>query len=221
MEQRHKEYIEYYRTRMKKYENNSMYKNSYETEKALFEAISNSADLDDFGRKVEEGNLAVKNAIALIKDQYTARQKQYEEMKEYIRLKAPVKILSIVDEVKKDMELVDKVSLIESEVSTQISIDLFTDVFYSDFLSLENIEVWSEAEIPDEWKSDIQEWIKDEIELGIKSWNDDFVPNARNWDDKWNLNFNLIWEERHRRLIPVPDEVIKKRIEQFKKYRGI
>jgi hypothetical protein len=30
------------------------------------------------------------------------------------------------------------------------------------------------------------------------------------------FNPDLIWEERHRRLIPIQDEVLKRRIEQLK-----
>lgn len=33
MDQRHQEYLDYYRVRMSKYENNPLYKNSYQSEK--------------------------------------------------------------------------------------------------------------------------------------------------------------------------------------------
>jgi len=47
------------------------------------------------------------------------------------------------------------------------------------------------------------------------------VPNARRWDPHWKFNLDLIWEERHRRLMPFSDEVLKKRVEQFETYRGL
>jgi hypothetical protein len=59
------------------------------------------------------------------------------------------------------------------------------------------------------------------IDSGREAWVKDVLPSVRNWDPDWKFNFDLIWEERHRRLIPVPDEIVKKRIEQFKRYRGI
>ena len=222
MDQRHQEYIKYYRSRMLKYKNNPLYKNSFETEKSLYNAISNSKNLDEFGKKIEENNLAVKNAIALVKDQETARKKHLKELKEYVRLKAPLRILEIIDSMESDMELVETVSKIEADVSIEISIDLMTDYFYNDFLSLEEIEVYKSAEVPEKWQNEINhEYPQEMISLGRESWTNDVLPSTHNWDPQWEFDFDLIWEERHRRLIPVSDEVVRKRIEQFKIYRGI
>jgi len=222
MEKRHKEYIKYYKSRMKKYENNALYPNSYQSENALYEAIRNSEDLEEFGRMVEEGTLAVKNAIALVKDQETGRRELYKELKEYIRLHAPLRILEMLDSVDTDQELVKKVGEIEAKVNIEITVDLFTDEFYQDFMILEEIEVYRSAHVPDEWKNEINhEYPQEMIEKGRKTWQEDILPNARNWDPDWEFDFDLIWEERHRRLIPVPDEIVKKRIDQFKVYRGL
>lgn len=222
MEIRHQEYIDYYHVRMKKYENNSLYPHSYQSEKELYDAIANSKDLEEFGRKVEEGNLAVENAIALVKDQETARKNLYQELKEKIRLHAPLRILDVVDTVTTDTELVNSVSEIEGEVNVEITLDLFTDQIYHDLMILEEIEVYQKAEVPDEWKNEInQEYPQDLIDQGRKDWMDHVLPNAQQWDPHWQYDFDLIWEDRHRRLIPIPDQVLKKRIEQFKSYRGI
>ncbi|MDP3065491.1 MAG: hypothetical protein Q8N08_02035 [Methanobacteriaceae archaeon] len=222
MDDRHKEYLEYYQSRMKKYQNNPLYSNSYQSEKELYEAIRDSESLEDFGRKLEEENLAVKNAIALVKDQETARKKMYQDMNEDVRLRAPVRILEIVDSVESDMDLVTRVSEIETGVSKEISVDLFTDNFYYDFLILEEIEVHQTAEVPDEWKKQInQEYSEEIIASGRKEWQEIVLPQARGWDPDWNFDFNLVGEKRHRRKIPVPDEVVKKRLEQFKTYRGL
>jgi hypothetical protein len=207
---------------MKKYENNSLYPHSYQSEKELYDAIANSKDLEEFGRKVEEGNLAVENAIALVKDQETARKNLYQELKEKIRLHAPLRILDVVDTVTTDTELVNSVSEIEGEVNVEITLDLFTDQIYHDLMILEEIEVYQKAEVPDEWKNEInQEHPQDLIDQGRKDWMDHVLPNAQQWDPHWQYDFDLIWEDRHRRLIPIPDQVLKKRIEQFKSYRGI
>ncbi|AXV37574.1 MAG: hypothetical protein CIT01_04870 [Methanobacterium sp. BRmetb2] len=222
MDQRHQEYIKYYRSRMLKYKNNPLYKNSFETEKSLYNAISNSKNLDEFGKKIEENNLTVKNAIALVKDQETARKKHLKELKEYVKLKAPLRILEIIDSMESDMELVETVSKIEADVNIEISIDLMTDYFYNDFLSLEEIEVYKSAEVPEKWQNEINhEYPQEMISLGRENWTNDVLPSAHNWDPQWEFDFDLIWEERNRRLIPVSDEVVRKRIEQFKIYRGI
>ncbi|MGC9517153.1 MAG: hypothetical protein ACP5C3_05585 [Methanomicrobiales archaeon] len=222
MDQRHQEYIDYYKSRMIKYEKNPLYKNSFETEKALYEAITSSKDLEEFGHKVEEGNLAVKNAIALVKDQEKARENQFKEMKEYVRLKAPQKILEIIDSVQSDMELVEKISEIEAKVNIEISLDLMTDYFYNDFSILEEIEVYSSAEVPEKWHEDLNNRYPQEmISLGRESWIKDVLPSVIDWDPNWKFDFDLIWQERHRRLIPIKDEIVNRRVEQFKEYRGL
>lgn len=221
MDTRHKEYTEYYKSRMLKYEGNPMYENSYKTEKDLYEAIANSSSLEEFRKELNEKNLAVKNAIALVKDKETARKKHFEEIKEFIRLKAPSRILEILDSIQTETELIQKSNEIESEVSIEISVDLFTDIFYSDFPMLENIEVWQTAEVPEEWKQDLNNYITEALVQGRETWEKEIIPNARNWKPDWTFDFDLISEERHRRLIPVSDETTEKRIEQFKKYRGI
>ncbi|MBN1633414.1 MAG: hypothetical protein JW917_04530 [Ignavibacteria bacterium] len=221
MDKRHQEYIDYYKSRMLKYKDNPMYGNSYQTEKNLYDAISTASSLDEFGKILNENNLAVRNAIALSIDKETARKIHFEEIKEFIRAKAPIRILEIIDSVKTDTELIQKSNEIESAVSIEISVDLFTDIFYSDFDMLENIEVWETAEVPEEWRKDLAGWINDTQKEGKESWEKDVLPNARNWNPDWTFNFDLIFEERHRRKIPVSNEIVKKRIEQFKKYRGL
>jgi len=152
LEKRHQEYLEYYRARLKKYENNPLYPYSYQSEKVLYQGIASSENLEEFGQKVEEDNLAVKSAISLVKDQETARKKLYHDLKEDIRLHAPSRILNIVDSFKTDMELVQKISEIEGEVNIEITLDLFTHQINYDLMILEEIEVYQSAEVPDEWK---------------------------------------------------------------------
>ena len=221
MEERHKQYIKYYEARMKKYEKSKIYHRSYETEKALYEAISSASDLNEFKANIEEGNLAVKNAIALTKDKEIAFKELYDKLKESVRAKSSEEILEKIDEAKTDQDVVNIVTNIDQKNSVIIAVDLFTDEFYGDFKVLEDIEVWENAEVPDEWKDEIHESVQRDIEKGRKDWQESVLPNNRNWDPNWNFNYDLIWEERHRRLIPFSDEIVKKRIEQHKNYRGI
>jgi hypothetical protein len=219
---RHEEYIEYYKVKMLKYEDNPIYKNSYNSEKSLYDAISSSTDIDEFGRKIEKENLAVKNAIALIKDHETARKKLYMEIKEDIRLHAPLRILDTIDSMKNDMDIVNKVSEIENQVSKEISIDLFTTQFSDDLDILEEIEVYKNAQVPDEWKKKINQEIPNEmIRGGHDDWHSHVIPQAQTLKPDWEFEFDLLWDNRHRRLLPFSDEILKKRIQQFKDYRGI
>lgn len=219
---RHQEYIEYYQVRMEKYKDNPLYPNSYNSEKSLYDALLNSKDIEEFGAQVEEKNLAVKNAIALLKDQAQARKKLYQGIKECIKLKAPLQILDMVDSIKKDMELVNKVSAIENQVSKKISIDLLTQQLSYDLDMLEEIEVYKTAEVPDEWKNKINQEIPQEmIDNGRTDWANHVLPQAQALKVDWEFDFDLLNEDRHRRLLPFPDEVLEEKIKQFKEYRGI
>ena len=126
MEKRHQEYLEYYQARLKKYENNPLYSHSYESQNALYQAIAGSENLEEFGQKVEKEQLAIKSAIALVKDKETARKNLYQELGEEIRSHAPLRILEIVDSVKTEAELLNTVTEIEGEVNIEITLDLFT-----------------------------------------------------------------------------------------------
>jgi hypothetical protein len=222
MEQRHIDYIEYYKSRMKKYENNPMYKNSYQSEKAILDAISGIEKMDDFRGIMETQKLHVKNAIALVKDKSMAEKDTFLEMKEFIRARAAERILEVIDSLQSDMELANTCSKIATETGVEISLDLMTGYFYGDFAAMENVIAWEQAEVPPEWKNEINvEWPAETRGSLKKIWEETTIPMARYWDKGWTLNYDLLWEDRHRRLIPVPDEALQKMIEQHKKFRGI
>lgn len=73
MEKRDEEYIAYYNARMKKFKDNSLYERSYAAEKKMHETISACAKLEDFRAMIEKDHPEVQCAIALVKDQETAR----------------------------------------------------------------------------------------------------------------------------------------------------
>jgi hypothetical protein len=222
MDQRHREYIEYYRSRMKKYENNPMYTHSYQSEKTMFDAISGIEKLEDFREIMETPKLHIKNAIALTKDKNIAENKLYIEIKEYVRAKASEKVLAVIDSMKSDTELVNTVNTIEAECARQTSIDLMAGMFYSDFTVMENIECWGNAVVPDEWKQEInRDWVAEDVKRTREVWINTVLPEARKFAADWDMNYDLLWEDRHRRLIPVPDDIIRKRTDQHKKIRGV
>ncbi len=211
------EYTAYYRARMQRYEGNPLYAHSHASEKALYEAMASCRELGEFKDKL--GDLNIRNAIALVKDQAAARKKAYEAMKEPLRARGPAEILEKIDAARTDMEVVRITSEIEQKNSNEISIDGFTDVFYYGFLYLEHIEVYETAQVPGKWKSQ-REGYRAEYVKSLKELYDTVERDARNWRPDWNFRYETVLEERHRRRIPVPDEALKRRIEQTKKLRG-
>lgn len=216
MEQRHLEYIEYYKARLRKYENNPLYRNSYQSEKALLDAIASCEKLEDFKTKVEEGQLPFKNAIALMRDQETAWEAHYLETKEEVRSKASTEILKMLDTVKDLGDLITQSNDIRLKNNNEISIDGFTSEFYSAFIMLENIEVWEKAEVPSRWKDEMKRNIRESIEQTREVYKDTTLPSMRMYDPGYRFSFDLVWKERHRRLIPAPDSAVKRRLEQFR-----
>ncbi|MBN2572513.1 MAG: hypothetical protein JXA68_10325, partial [Ignavibacteriales bacterium] len=160
MEKLHKDYIKYYETRVNKYKGNPSYKNSYETEKALYDAIASCKKLEDFKDKVEKGNLAVNNGVALVKDREKIQNDHYNKLKEFIRAGASKEILETLGkkEIKTAMELANLCTEIEQKHHLNITLDeLGIAQFLFDYFILENIEAWQNAEVVDEFKKEINE----------------------------------------------------------------
>jgi len=215
------EYQAYYKTRMERFENNPLYPNSYQSEKALYDAIASCSELEDFKGKLESGNLNIKNAIALIKDKYIARLAHFKELKEDIRALGPERVLSKIDQAATDLEVVNMVSDIEVANGIEIAVDEFTDTFYtSTWKVLEDIEVYEKAEIPDQYKAEFQSSI-DEMKKSIRDRYQQEEENNTAWKAGWKFDFDLIWEERHRRKIPFKDDMLTKRINQAKQIKGV
>lgn len=216
MEQRHLEYIEYYKARLRKYENNPLYPNLYRSEKALHDAIVSCEKLEDFKEKVEQGQLPFKNAVAMMKDQETAWENHYNETKEPVRAKASTEILAMLESATDLNDVITRSNEIRLKNNNEISIDGFVSEFYSAFTMLENIEVWERAEVPSKWKSEMKENISEAINSYREVFRDVTLPSARMYEPGFRLDADLAREERHRRLIPVKDEAFERRLAQFK-----
>ncbi|MFO1471627.1 MAG: hypothetical protein U1F27_11380 [Turneriella sp.] len=221
MDQRQAEYAEYYKVRMKKYEGNPLYKNSYETEKALYELMATATSEAEYKAKFQQGNLNTKNAIALVKDQETAEKAHWESLQETIKAKGCAAILAVIDSFNDVMTMITETNNIRQKNSLEQSVDGFVDGFYSDFLALENIEVYEKADVPSRWRAEREDSIREMKAEGRKLFEEVTLPRAREWDPDWKWNHDLVWEVRHRRVIPVPDETITRRIPQHKKYLGV
>lgn len=221
MDQRHAEYIAYYEARMKKYENQPAYKRCYEAEKKMAEAIKSCARLEDFRAVIEREHPEVRCAIALVEDQEAARLESYRKMDEIIRALAPERILKEIGSARTAMEVAQISSRIEQEVSLLITVDLLMSDFYADFKVLEDLEEAQAiaSDIPDEWKEENKKFVSETLEHGRQQYVER-LKNNRNYKADWDFDYGVIWEIRHRRGIPFPDEVVKLRIDQHKQYCG-
>ena len=214
------DYLLYYEARMKRWQNNDIYTHSYQSEKALCDLVASCSSMEELqGKAAAFRALSVQNAIALVKDQEAYRKKIYEDCKEFIRAKGPATILEKIDAVSSDMELVEMANKAMQENSIEITIDQLTNFFYSDFIAMENYEVYQQSNISDEWKADCKKYAQDILESGKKLWQETQLPEAHQWKAGWILDYGLLNEDRHRRLIPVNDEELQKKIALHKIYK--
>ncbi len=214
------DYILYYKARMQKREGDPVYPNSYLAEKAMYELVISCSSMDELMSKKEAFiECSTQNAVALVKDQETLRQNIYEDCKEFIYAEAPVFILEQIDAMRSDADIVTMVNNVHQKNSIKITVDQLMGVFYSDFTSMEQIEVYQQAEVPDEWKSQCAEYAHDVITAGRKNWIENELPSANEWQPGWKLDYRLLYEDRHRRLIPVNNKELEKMIVLHKIYK--
>jgi hypothetical protein len=214
---RHEEYIAYYRARVQKYKNNPMYTHSLEAELRMLEAVENSEDLAEFRKIVSEDLIDVDVARALIKDQETARMKMFNDLKETTRAETSKNIIASVDSVNDVADINDTVARIMQKGNTGISQEQYINYVYYDFLYLENIEVWEKAQVPEKWRAKLNGWAADARKSAKDNWTNVIMPAAKKTDPAWKLDYRLMEEHRHRRLIPIPDSALKRRIAEHKK----
>lgn len=81
MDERHSEYVAYYRVRAAKCDGKPCVR-GVGGERALLTAFESAADLEDAAAIVERDGLAVRNAAALVRDQERARAAFYDEIVE-------------------------------------------------------------------------------------------------------------------------------------------
>jgi hypothetical protein len=220
MDQIFKDYLLYYEARMKRWQNSDAYPHSYQSEKALYDLVASCSGMEELqGKTTAFRVLTVQNAIALVKDQEAYRKKVYEDCKEFIRAKGPATILEKIDAINSDMELVEMVNKTMQENNIEITVDQLVNFFYSDFIAMESYEVYQQANIPGEWKADCKKYAQDILDSGKKLWQENQLPQTRQWKTDWVLDYKLLHEDRHRRLIPVNDKELEKKIALHKIYK--
>jgi len=196
-------YKQYYFLRMQQYEGNADYANTYAAEKALYDAINSCTVLEEFKDKIGNNNDLV--AIARVQDEQNIRLKHYEAINETVKAESCRRILEKTKQVSNVTDLLTMVN--EEQNVANIAITTDTIHPFDDFLYLENVEIWEQAEIPAAYKEKYAAYAKDE-KISIKNSYAAIEKEMNNWQPGWKFNFTKIDEERHRRLLPYPKEVI-------------
>lgn len=209
------EYKAYYKVRAERFANNPNYKHSYEAETNLSDAMQSCGVLEEFKDKLGDKN--IKCGIALIQDKYAMRIQHYTDMKETVRLQVSIDVLSAVGEAETAMDIVTAVNKTETEGMTKIAMDEANRQLYGEWFILDRIEIYENAEVPDNYKSTLQSWAN-EAKQSLIEGNTFLEDNNDKWQPGWRHTPEVILEHRHKRLSPYKDEHLT---EQLNTYRNI
>ncbi len=114
----------------------------------------------------------------------------------------------ITEKAKTISNVTDLMTMVNEE-EHQLMLSLTADTIhpFEDFVNLEKMEIWQDAEVPEKYKSQYKELAEKEKE----SINEKFQRQkeaVRNIVPGWNFSLELINEFRHRRLLPYSDETV-------------
>ena len=213
MDERHREYVEYYRVRAAKYDGSPIYTDSARSEHALLDAFEQSGTLDEAGEKVRAGNLTTANALALLRDQWRARLALYEELDEPVKAQAPQRVVAEIEGVDDVVEAISRVNRVLTDGAIAETADELHRVeFTGDLGVMEQMEVYTRAQIPDQWRPTYDDEVRRTTEAGRAVVAERAQRRALLPD--WRLDHTVLWETRHRRRIPISDEALRARITQ-------
>lgn len=207
------EYKAYYTARAKRFENDADFPFTEKAENDLRDAMLSCNELGEF--KVKLGNLNDLCAVALVKDTNALRYRHYVALEEKIRALGPERIQEKADQYDNVMDLITMINEEENRNSLEIAADS-TEPFEGNWFMLERLEVYENAIVPLRWKPKMAESAA-EIRESLRENHATTTEDMQRWKTGWKLDLNLVWETRHRRRFPYPDEEIRLRIEQYKK----
>ena len=213
MDKLFEDYKAYYLTRSKRYAGNPNLKRSAAAEKALSDALQSCSKLEEFKDKM--GNKNELCATALTLDQAEYRMRVFTELKETVRAKGEAQILKVCEPIENVTQLIQTSVDIMLENSKEISEDTMAVGFFKGVIfQLERIDAYDQAEVPAEYQSKMKQWAEDERK-SIRDGHKSHVEETRKFHPNYTFKTELLWEHRHRRLIPLPDDVLTKRINQL------
>jgi len=224
VDQRHQEYVDYYRARLAKFENNPLYPNCAAAERAMFDAISTASNLEEFGEREAAQKLSLNCAIARVRDTETAEANFYLELQETVRAKPHLEVLERLDQ--STPQTVEDLSGMVSEIHVtwqlKISADeTLRDEFWGDWKILEDIDCDEQAEVPPRWSEERKAAVSRELKRGAEHYAEHTLPGTRKFIPDYQPNWEELWQIRHRRRFPLADDIVKERIAAHRRYLGV
>lgn len=206
------EYQAYYRTRAERYAENPRYANTYRAEKNLSDLVQSCEEPQDFKDRL--GNLNELCANALIKDECLMEKSHFEKHQEHIRIQSAVTILEKVDDFTQVMDLITMVTNVIQQNGIAVSLDEANRQFIYDWDYIDRAEIYAKAEVPDKYKSDMQESAA-QMRRAIAESVRNLTADLQHWHQGWKINPEVNMEYRHRRLLPFTDDQIREQLAKF------
>jgi hypothetical protein len=206
-------YKEYYKVRAHRYSNSKMYANVCKAETDLFNAVDSCKAMEEIKDRI--GNLNHVCARELVRDEYEAEMKHFLKHDEDIRVLEAKMVLSDIGTYEDISELMTHIHKVCNDVSIQVSMDEShaTQVF-GDMNQIEEYLVYSQAIVPDKYKSKMQQISKD-ISRSIREGVNSLEQNNSQWQSGWKLQADICFEKRHIRRSPIKIDRLKEMVEVY------
>ncbi|MCG8698813.1 MAG: hypothetical protein MI922_12230 [Bacteroidales bacterium] len=211
-------YKTYFKTRLERCKNNPLYEKTYQAEKNLLEAIESSKNLEEFREKEKQERLLLKVSVAQVIDRENALAEVYIKTGKTLRALKSNEIFEKISSipVRTETDLKELVTHVGQRHEDRIISDEFQSEFTNHIDMLEELEIFKNAEVTDEFKDAM---VADSLKLSseLKLTINSYKRKCEDVIGTWRFNYDsLLNEEHHRRKIPFSDEIINKRIEQHR-----
>jgi hypothetical protein len=214
MDQLLHDYKAYYAARARRYQNNPVFYRTAVAEGKLSDAMQVCAVLEEFKDRMGTLNEECATAVLLDSNEYQARV--YLELDEVVRAQGPKDIVEKCAGSTNSTELIRQASEILLNNSKDISADLGTVAYLKGFLqSLERIQIVETVQFHPLYHADVVKAaarMREELKKQML----DSREQYRKFHPDFDFDWNALWEPRHRRVIPIPDDVLARRIETCK-----
>ena len=208
-EQRLADYRTYYRARAARYAANPSYPETARAEAALADAVDAATSLADLLQSA--GTLALACGKALATDQANVRLALYRRTADDVRAQAPAEVLASITAVGDAAALASLTGGAEQRAGQAITADEITRLWSMSLTTLENVEVWQQARVPQRWRAELDRYASDAIRGEREVWTQ-VVAEARQHQADWRFDADVARAPRHRRLVPVPDDAFEARL---------
>src|SRR5690242_19527795 len=203
------DYRDYYWSRARRSAANPLYPETAAAERAMAEAVDAASSIEDLRATAIE--LSMEMGRALARDQANARAAVYAETAETVRAQGPAEVLAGLETAADAPALASLLAAIEQRMSIAVTVDELTRLWATSLTTLENVEVWRTAQVPDRWKAELETYASDAVATAQDSWSK-VEAEGRHHQPGWSFDLEVARAERHRRLVPVADEVFERRL---------